>query len=566
VWSANTDLVVNGRHYIILKIEGFNVAEGWASYEVLDTQTQFQFRVAEFRGANALLETAQRKAEKLARLKTPGIPLVHAVVLEKGKLFIFTDSIQGYTLREYLVSRSGPAKDDVVAMVEYGRRLCAILSRLHPNFVHRGLRPENIIVTGKRVLLTDLGFAFMPREFEREKLLYRAPEQTLAGCGERIGCRTDIYGFGLIFGEMLTGKCLSLTEHQMVEDFQGWGQYDKPSMTWQEIPGELQDIVMHCTQTMPTYRPEKIEDVKRKLLEWLLFRKGELMGIADESARNFSAVPSHACPGKPKLSSPLHDRYYSTCGRFPRGRNNWIFEPAATSEGKEEPVPDSWFSRIGPNLGSFDIKAMLRVSMGERRETGVKQYTNLDTNKHGRQRVKRIAIKRGVGVLILLFLLLQPSLLKRVYQFNWPAAPIILQTAVVKLDPSVERQELFNKLSSKSQEFNSLMAAYQNAKIPGSPEKTAQNFRDVESSAQALHQSMSNIIPADIVVTEVLTMEIEMVDTLKDAAGIFAEYLEGTRKITGSLDWVAEADLRYWKALEIQAQVAVKLNNLKMQP
>lgn len=402
--SANTDLVVNGKRYIILKVNRFNATEGWASYQVFDAQTKFKFHILEFLGNDAILETARRNLEKLARLRIQGIPLVYDCCLAKGKLFVVTDSIKGYTLREYLVTRNGPARDDLVAMVEYGRRLCAILSRFHPNFVHRGLQPENIVVTGNRVVLTDLGFAFMPRGFESEKLLYRAPEQRLANCGEHIGCWTDIYGFGVVFAEMLTGECFSLPDYDAGNGFLRWGQSIKPKDGWHEIPGELKDIVLHCIQELPSYRPKNIEDVKSKLSEWLLFRAGERMGTSDENIRYLSSANSATVPVKVTFSNP----------RKSRGDKNWltcgikgILEQASGNEGIQL-APHSWLSRIGPVIGSFYAKSILRIAFVERRDTSNKPCADSKTNKPHVQWLKYFASRRAVWGLVLLVILLQP--------------------------------------------------------------------------------------------------------------------------------------------------------------
>ena len=234
---AGTELIINQRHYFINKVERCSSTEGWASYQVSDMRTHLQFRITEIAGTRAMLALARQKAKRLAELRLYGLPLIYDTSLSGESLLVVTDSIQGYTLKEYLSYRGGPASRDLVLMVEYGRRLCGILSRLHPAFIHRALTPESILISENRVQLTDLGFSFLPAGIEREDHPYRAPEQRVKSSAE-IGCWTDVYGFGIILSEMLTGERSHPIDPGLGKRV-GW---EKHLIDWQDIPGELKEI------------------------------------------------------------------------------------------------------------------------------------------------------------------------------------------------------------------------------------------------------------------------------------------------------------------------------------
>lgn len=493
VKSGKADLIVNGRRYSILGIDQSSSVEQWAFCQVFDSQTGLRFRVAEFAGSEAVLEGARAKARKLARLRIPGVPLVYDVCGEQEKLFVVTDWVRGLTLREYLTSRRGPAQDDLEAMVEYGRRLCTVLSQLHPAFVHRGLRPGNIVFAGHRVALTELGFSCMPVGFEQEKRVYRAPEQTAEGGGEAVGCWTDIYSFGLIFAEMLTGICHGLP------GVQATGAADLPG-AWTEVPAELKEIVLHCSQSLPKSRPKNIDDVKRRLSEWLLYRKARSLVIPE--------ILDHTDKG------------------------SGLPEPAAT------------------------LTEAARTSGAAGDAAG--------KNRNGvLQRLKDLAGKRGLFVVVASLLLMSSLLFTKAFYQQRPAAPVSGQTAPAGPLSGVGRHETCNLLFANLQEFNGLLTAYTRAKVPGSPEKTVQNYRSVETGAKSLRLSLSGFAASDGDLAEAAALQLQMVDSLQNAAGIFADYLEGRKKITTNIDWVEEADRRYRKAQELRAQVAVKLSRLR---
>lgn len=487
--EVNAELVINGRHYRILGIDRSSVAEGWALYQAMDSQTGFGFRVAAFAGSEQVLEAAREKARKLARLRIAGLPLVYDVCLEPERLFIVTDWVKGLTLREYLASRRGPAQSDLAAAVEYGRKLCMVLSQLHPAFVHRGLRPESIIVAENRVLLAELGFSHMPAGFEQEQQAYRAPEQTAAVIGEAVGCWSDIYAFGLIFAEMLTGSCTGCSGSQT-------GDAGALPGTWAEVPAELKEVVLHCIQNRPGHRPQTIEAVKRRLTEWLLLQKAKAAAVPETALYTGSAAG--------------------------------LAEPAATLTEAARAAATG----AGKTAGSV------------------------------RQRLRRLAGRRGLWLLVAVLLLLSPLLIPRILPSRQPAAPVAAEVVVstpAGLGPRAEYQLLYAKL----QEGDTLLAAYSHAKVRGSPEKTALNYRGVESGVKSLQLSLAGFVVTDRDLAEVLSLELQMADSLGSAAGLFADYLEGKKTTTANMDWVEEADSRYRKAQELRALAAGKLNKLQ---
>lgn len=97
------------------------------------------------------------------------------------------------------------------AAVGYCRQILLVLHDIHrTNQIHRDVKPANILIDGKRMVITDMGIG---RTLDRPTMLqtqafcgtlaYAAPEQSTHGA---IDHRADLYAVGVILHEMLTGQ------------------------------------------------------------------------------------------------------------------------------------------------------------------------------------------------------------------------------------------------------------------------------------------------------------------------------------------------------------------------
>jgi serine/threonine protein kinase/Tol biopolymer transport system component len=165
------------------------------------------------------LRRFEQEARTIAALNHPNILAIHDIGAHDGAPFLVSEFLEGQTLREKLVSGPLPVR----AAIEYALGIAEGLAAAHERgIVHRDLKPENIFVTRDgRIKVLDFGLAKLVRPEENHEMTvtlsspgtlpgmvmgtvgYMSPEQVR---GEPLDPRSDIFSFGAVLYEMLTGK------------------------------------------------------------------------------------------------------------------------------------------------------------------------------------------------------------------------------------------------------------------------------------------------------------------------------------------------------------------------
>jgi serine/threonine protein kinase len=155
----------------------------------------------------------EREAIAAANISDPAVATVYTLVAVDGHLLLVSEYVDGRTLRALI--EDGPI--DVPSVRRIAMTMARGLRAAHEKgVIHRDLKPENIMVTADgSAKIVDFGIAWLetpdgtgPTKLTQAGAMigtpaYMAPEQLMRGTPD---ARSDIYAFGVILTEMLTGR------------------------------------------------------------------------------------------------------------------------------------------------------------------------------------------------------------------------------------------------------------------------------------------------------------------------------------------------------------------------
>lgn len=168
----------------------------------------------------AALKRFQKEAKAVAALSHPNILDIHDFGTDRGISYAVMEFLEGESLRTRIAASAIPVERIVEIAISISDGLAAAHSK---GVVHRDLKPENIFLTSdSRVKILDFGLARYTPEISQAELTsaptesriteagvlvgtvpYMSPEQVR---GEPLDVRSDIFSFGCILYEMITGK------------------------------------------------------------------------------------------------------------------------------------------------------------------------------------------------------------------------------------------------------------------------------------------------------------------------------------------------------------------------
>jgi len=144
----------------------------------------------------------EREARAISSLNHPNICTLYDV----GSNYLVMELVEGETLASQL--KKGPLPTEMA--LRYGRQILAALAEAHgKGIIHRDLKPGNVMLTKTGAKVLDFGLATLEGDtttFATGHMVgtpgYMAPEQRQ---GKRADARTDLFSFGCVLYEMLTG-------------------------------------------------------------------------------------------------------------------------------------------------------------------------------------------------------------------------------------------------------------------------------------------------------------------------------------------------------------------------
>ena len=232
----------------------------------------------------------EREARSISTLSHPHICTLHDIGHQEGVHYLVLEYLEGETLEKRLEKGSLPTQE----ALKYAIELADALDKAHrQGIVHRDIKPGNIMVTKSGVKLMDFGLAKLKADQEpladaltemtTDKKLtaegtilgtfqYMAPEQLE---GRQADPRTDIFAFGQVLYEMVTGRPAfsGKTKASLIAAILS----SEPKVVTELTPASpaaLDRVVKRCLEKDPDERWQSANDLGAEL-RWIAVSSGQ---------------------------------------------------------------------------------------------------------------------------------------------------------------------------------------------------------------------------------------------------------------------------------------------------
>jgi serine/threonine protein kinase/Flp pilus assembly protein TadD len=230
----------------------------------LDRFVALKFLPASLLSEEGIKNRFIREAKATSTLEHPNICTIYEIdELPDRQLFIAMGYYEGETLEE----RMGQSLLDISDAIEIGNQVAAGLNAAHEQgIVHRDIKPANVMIgkTGQ-IKILDFGLAKLSGQTRLTNIgtvlgtmSYMSPEQI---SGEDADQRSDIFSFGVLFYEMLTGKHPFDAEHEAALIYQILSEDPAPLVEHRpDIPAHFQDLVTRMLEKNKEDRLPSLQD------------------------------------------------------------------------------------------------------------------------------------------------------------------------------------------------------------------------------------------------------------------------------------------------------------------
>lgn len=266
-----------GAYEILAPLGAGGMGEVWRARDTrLDREVAIKVLPADFANNEDRLQRFEQEARATSALNHPNILTVYDFGSHEGSPYLVMELLEGEELRAQLNEGAIAPK----TAIEYARQIADGLAAAHAKgIVHRDLKPENLFNTKDgRVKILDFGLAKLrPQrkepagsEIATQKQItdpgtvmgtvgYMSPEQVR---GQDVDHRSDIFSFGVILCEMLSGQ-RTFSGDSAIEVMNAILKEDPPELseTNAKISPALDKIVRRCLEKKPELRFHSAHDL-----------------------------------------------------------------------------------------------------------------------------------------------------------------------------------------------------------------------------------------------------------------------------------------------------------------
>jgi Tol biopolymer transport system component/predicted Ser/Thr protein kinase len=265
-------------HYrIINKLGAGGMGEVYLAEDTkLDRQVAIKFLPPESIADEQAKKRLIREAKAAAKLDHSNICSIYEVAEEEGRAFIVMQYVEGETLAARIQRQPLEAKETLDLAVQVADAFAQAHAR---GIIHRDIKPANIMLSAQgQAKVMDFGLAkvvqqksLIESDAPTESLLtergmivgtvpYMSPEQVN---GETVDARSDIFAFGAVLYEMVTGQRAFQGSSVMATMAAVLSQEPKPLPA--KVPDDLAKAIRRCLEKNPAERYQSMADLKAAL-------------------------------------------------------------------------------------------------------------------------------------------------------------------------------------------------------------------------------------------------------------------------------------------------------------
>ena len=223
------------------------------------------------------------EARTTAQLAHPSIVQIYDVINENDTCYLIIELVNGITLKS-IIDEKGPLP--IGSIIEYSLDVASGLNHAHntvPPIIHRDIKSANLMLDEKgRMKIMDFGIAVQMEccdSCESSMLAgsapYISPEQAE---GKPSDARSDIYSFGVVMYEMLTGRIPFGGESAFAIIYGHMHEEPIPPVQFRaDLCKEGEKIILTCMEKDPDKRYPDALSLKNALVHWKDIFTGAIM-------------------------------------------------------------------------------------------------------------------------------------------------------------------------------------------------------------------------------------------------------------------------------------------------
>lgn len=267
-----------GRYEIRSLLGAGGMGEVYRAYDPkIAREVAIKVLPADFASDSDRVERLEREAQAAGSLSHPNILGIYDIDSQDGTYFVVSELLVGEELRDRLNDGHIPLRKTI----DYAQQIVSGLAAAHERgVIHRDLKPENLFITkDDRVKILDFGLAKLresptnlhgSEDATRKALTdpgvvmgtvgYMSPEQVRGHAADQ---RSDIFSFGVILYEMLTGRRAFGGGDSVVETMHSILKDDVPEFeeSAARVPPSVEKLMRRCLEKNPDHRFHTAHDL-----------------------------------------------------------------------------------------------------------------------------------------------------------------------------------------------------------------------------------------------------------------------------------------------------------------